>query len=450
MVFNMASVSKDSAGNRRILFMGADGKRRAIRLGNMNAKQAESFKIKVETLASAIAAKLPLDSETSAWLGNIGDDYAAKLAAVGLIPARQSRTLGEYLNAYLDRRKAEKSKPNTINNLDRVIQDLIAFFGAEAGLRSITAEKAEAFKAFYIGKGLAQPTICRRLKSAKMFFRLAVQSKYIAENPFTDVKGQSFTLSKKLQYVSVADTHRLLEVANPIWRTIIALCRFAGLRNPTEVLSLKWEDVKFLTGRMVVTSPKTEHLEGKGSRIVPIFNALRPYLEDAYELAEPGEVYVVGGKTGATYRTSAGENWRNANMRTTFLKIIRRAGLIPWPKPFHNLRASCETDLAGKEPLHNVTAWLGNTPRVALQHYLQTLDSDFDRVTKGDSNGGANSGALAAQNRAQTESALICPEMTNATESLQFMAFRRVMSDLGRYCSNEHCARGDSNPQPAE
>ena len=83
----MASISKDPSGNRTIQFVGADGKRRSIRLGKVNAKQAESLKLKVETLAASVATKLPLDSETAAWLGNIGDDLSAKLAGVGLIPA---------------------------------------------------------------------------------------------------------------------------------------------------------------------------------------------------------------------------------------------------------------------------------------------------------------------------------------------------------------------------
>jgi len=67
-------------------------------------------------------------------------------------------------------------------------------------------------------------------------------------------------------------------------------------------------------------------------------------------------------------------------MRTTFLKIIRRAGLTSWPKPFHNMRSSSETDLAGREPLHLVTAWIDNTPRIALGHYLQTNDADFEKA----------------------------------------------------------------------
>ena len=105
-VYIMASISKDATGNRTIQFMGSDGKRRSIRLGKMNSKMAESLKLKVETLAASVASKIPLDSETAAWLGNIGDDLAEKLAGVGLMPQRQSRNLGEFLDAYLERRKA--------------------------------------------------------------------------------------------------------------------------------------------------------------------------------------------------------------------------------------------------------------------------------------------------------------------------------------------------------
>jgi hypothetical protein len=51
------------------------------------------------------------------------------------------------------------------------------------------------------------------------------------------------------------------------------------------------------------------------------------------------------------------------NLRTQMLRIIRRAGLTPWPKPFHNLRASRETELAEEYPVHVVCKRIGNTER---------------------------------------------------------------------------------------
>lgn len=225
-----------------------------------------------------------------------------------------------------------------------------------------------------------------------------------------------------------------MEAANPTWRTIIALSRFGGLRCPSEVLSLKWEHVNLATGRMVVQSPKTEHIEGKGERVVPAFAALRPYLEEAWELAEPGEEYVVGGKQGDGYRrASHGPNgWVNTNLCTTFEKVIHRAGLAVWPKVFHNMRASCETDLMANHPIHVVTAWIGNTPKIALGHYLQTLDADFEKALKG----GAESGALAAQNAAQTGADTKGQNRTSSHRTFAFEASGAVLSGPVSSCLN--------------
>jgi integrase len=51
------------------------------------------------------------------------------------------------------------------------------------------------------------------------------------------------------------------------WRLIIALSRYAGLRIPSELLSLRWNDVDLPGGRMTIRSSKTEHHKGGGIRI---------------------------------------------------------------------------------------------------------------------------------------------------------------------------------------
>lgn len=83
----MASISKDEAGKVRILLIGADRRRRAVHLGKVTSRLAAGVKLRVEALVAAAAARVPVDSETAAWVGGIGDELAAKLAAVGLIPA---------------------------------------------------------------------------------------------------------------------------------------------------------------------------------------------------------------------------------------------------------------------------------------------------------------------------------------------------------------------------
>ena len=75
--------------------------------------------------------------------------------------------------------------------------------------------------------------------------------------------------------------------------------------------------------------------------------------------------------------------WKNANLRTRLWKTIKRVGLTPWPRLFHNMRASRETELVAQFPIQVVTAWLGNTPTIAMQHYLQVRDSDYEAAIKG-------------------------------------------------------------------
>lgn len=69
-------------------------------------------------------------------------------------------------------------------------------------------------------------------------------------------------------------------------------------------------------------------------------------------------------------RAQTAGGWANANLRTTLERIIRRAGLEPWTRLWHSMRASCETDLAREFPLAVVAKWLGNTQAVAMRHYV--------------------------------------------------------------------------------
>lgn len=145
-------------------------------------------------------------------------------------------------------------------------------------------------------------------------------------------------------------------------------------------------------GRLLVRSSKTEGYAGKAERAVPILPELRPLLLDAFEAAEPGAEWVVG-----RYRQ------RNANLRTQLQRILRRAGVEPWPRLFHNLRASCQTELAERFPAHVVSAWIGNSEAIAAAHYLQVTDDHFRRAV---AEGAAQNPAHpVAQNAAQHRSA---------------------------------------------
>src|SRR5262249_12126595 len=198
-----------------------------------------------------------------------------------------------------------------------------------------------------------------------------------------DIKAGSHTDKDRQCFITREDTQRVLEACpDAEWRLIVALSRYGGLRCPSEHLALTWPDVDWERDRFRVTSPKTEHHEGKGERWVPIFPELRPFLEEAFEQAAPGALHVITIKRDP-----------KRNLRTRFLKIIRRAGQPSWHKPFQNLRASRETELAERFPMHVVCAWLGNSQLVAQKHHLQVTEEHFQSGAKG--------GAVAVQKAVQ-------------------------------------------------
>jgi hypothetical protein len=81
----MASASRDRNGNAVIQFVGADGRRRSIRIGKISDARVEVTRQRVELLRVAQQHGHALDGEVVSWLAKMEDSMHAKLAAVGLI-----------------------------------------------------------------------------------------------------------------------------------------------------------------------------------------------------------------------------------------------------------------------------------------------------------------------------------------------------------------------------
>ncbi len=318
-----------------------------------------------------------------------------------MIPRRQAdelTTLGQFLEDYIASRKDVKPASKVV--WGHVVRDLKSHFGSDRDVRTITAGNADDFKQFLIGRKLAPTTVHKRLQTARSFFLAMRRRKIISENPFDGVKSAAIGTKDRQRFIPSEDIDRVIGACpDHHWKLMVALARYGGLRCPSEVLSLRWQDIDWESGRITVTSPKTEHHAGGSYRVIPLFAELQPYLSESFELALDGEEFVIDPK----YRRAATGpgGWINANLRTTFLKIIRRAGLKPWPRPWHNLRASRETELVEHFPVQAVTSWLGNTPTIAMKHYLMVTSDHFSAAIRGDAKSGAESGAVSARTGAQ-------------------------------------------------
>jgi len=373
----MASISREPNGRRTIQFVGSDGKRRSIRLGKVNQRSAEMVRTRVECLVASGITGAPVDDEISRWLAGLDQAMSDKLAGVGLIPRRQSATLAMFLDNYFASRL--DVKPTTLATWRQVGGSLVATFGPDRPLRSIDATAAEHFRTQLLASSLAPTTVQKRLQGAREFFNVARRRGLIAGNPFAEIKAVAVPDPQRARFVTREETQSVLDACPDCeWRAIVALCRFGGLRCPSEVLSLRWLDIDWERGRIAVQSPKGER-HGKGVRAVPLFPELRPYLEEAFDQAPPGAIYVIHRNRKPQEKRIDG---RSCNYRTRFAKIVARAGLTPWPRIFQNLRASRQTELAADHPIHVVTAWLGNTPKIAMRHYLMTTEADFAKAVR--------------------------------------------------------------------
>jgi hypothetical protein len=138
--------------------------------------------------------------------------------------------------------------------------------------------------------------------------------------------------------------------------------------------AISWE-----MNRLSVFEPKVEHHEGRGIRSCPIFPELRPILDEAFEIFGDKSEYVVAAPQ---YRAAANTamGWKNSNLRTEMTRLLRRAGVSGWPRLFHSMRASRQTELQREFPLHVVCSWLGNSPRIAQQSYLLVTEDDFAKA----------------------------------------------------------------------
>lgn len=391
----MAAITCDPNGRKRLQFVDIDGKRKTIRLGKVSKKDADAVKLRVESLLSCKICGTSPDRDLSIWTTSIAPELATKLAMHGLInlgnmPTRsqaKSQKLQDFLTEYVDKR-GKGMKPGTVIIWETAINSLVNLLPKDITIAAINTGHAADWLDSLKASGLAATTIYKRISFARQFFDYAVDHKLIGSNPFQSIQVPRPRCKSNVE-VPREWIDKLLKVADPTWAAIVSLSRFGGLRCPSEVLSLKWQDVDFDAGTMSVPEPKNEHHEGRGIRLCPLFPEVRKALEPLDRVGE----YVVDKPL---YREAAntGDGWKNANLRTQFLKQLAKAKVDPWKRLFHSMRASRQTEVEREFGLPAACAWLGNTEKVAKESYLMVFSEDWQRATGQKS--GAENGAVAA------------------------------------------------------
>ncbi len=368
----MASVKRELKAGRegwRIRFY-CDGRQREIYLPGSNKrseKMANSVAGFVDSLTQAKSKNVPADPAAIAWANGTKGALRKSLIAWELAEpvnprghTDAGRLLGAFLDAYISGRSDVMD--STTVNYKQSRRLLVEYFGESKLIQQITPADAERWR-LWLMKRCAAATVCKHIKRAKTMFAHAVDDRLLSASPFVKVKAGDDVNPERLRFIDRAMSERILAACPDVdWRSIFALARFCGLRCPSEVLGLRWSDVDWDAGRLRIDSPKT------GLRFCPLFPEVWAVLSDAFGLAPDGAEFVV-----SRYRNGQ-------NLRTQLGRIIQTAGLIPWPKPFNNLRASRRTELQEQFPSHVIDAWMGHSTKVAERHYLQVTEEHWTKA----------------------------------------------------------------------
>ena len=371
----MATVTRLIRSGRdgfRVRFYDSDKRRREIYLpgsGKRFERMAETVAGHCEALAKAKSANVPPDPAAVAWANGTEGALRDNLVSWGLadpaspkLSTDAGRLFGPFIDEYMKGR-TDWAKATRIN-YGQTRRLLVAYFTERHPLKAITPADADRWRRWLAAdQGLAVASCSKHAKRAKTMMAEAVRDRLLAESPFAGLKGGDESNPDRHRFIGPDVSARVMAACpDADWRVIFALARWGGLRCPSEVSALRWADVDWEAGRLRIESPKT------GLRFCPMFPEIRAALAEAFEAAPDGAVYCVG-----RYRGSE-------NLRTQFARILERAGVIPWPKPFINLRSTRRTELQERFPDHVVNGWLGHSGAVAAKHYLQTTDEHWERA----------------------------------------------------------------------
>jgi len=313
--------------------------------------------------------------KTLAWIEFASPEIREKLGKAGLIEIPPSHTLKEVWDAFLEQKaldqKVGRIQESTLGQYDIARNRFFESFKETDLLAELSKETLAKWKTGLL-KRLAQGTVASQLKHTKSAMTWAVEQGWIDESPLDGVGRGSFINRERDRMITMDEYHRLLD-ACPCrdWRVIIALARIGGLRCPSEVVGLRWEDVNWKLGKFYVRSPKTKRHEGKEGRWVPIFPELKEELEALFfDPASEGKENVIN-----RYRRP------NQNLGTTFEKIVSRAGLSEMPRPFDNMRMTRSNEVYNRWGAFKESQWIGHSSRVRADHYLMITDADFLEAT---------------------------------------------------------------------
>jgi integrase len=260
----------------------------------------------------------------------------------------QRRTFAEMAEEYLEIKADKRSL-----RCDRLILDqLVPVFG-KAYLHDIARDDIESY--LRVRKQRVSGATCNRvLALIRHLFNLAINRRYLRENPTRGIKKAKEAPWRRKYVYSEDELQALVNAASPHLRQILAVAIGTGLRKG-DILALRWNDIDFEHNVITLFMQKTE----EGIEI-PMLPMVREVL---------WRLHATAGQSPFVFTSAAGE--RFGNIKTAFNGALRRSGLAEKGYHFHDIRRTFATMLYNRGVhLTKIQRLLGHKSITTTERYL--------------------------------------------------------------------------------
>ena len=227
---------------------------------------------------------------------------------------------------------------------------------------------------------LSRASIVKIRTSLNTMFEDAIENEIIIFNPVSKAKKLRQTENPKVQRIKLKpfntkEIKSILGVCDTQDKNMIATLFFTGVRAG-ELIGLKWDCIDFekktiLITRQIVQGIEKESLKtSKSRRIIPIIDALIPYLKEQYKITANQKSYVFLTKKSNKYYHSAGK------IREQIWKKALKKANVEY-RNLHQTRGTfISTLIANGEDITYVSKIAGHeNVKVTLEKYSEYIPS---------------------------------------------------------------------------
>lgn len=170
-----------------------------------------------------------------------------------------------YFEDWADEFLTKVAHPNTRKRYTSSVGKLKGKF-TRVRLSDVSADRIDEYKVERMAEGVEPATINHDLRVLRRMLRLAERKQLIARNPFVEAEFMKERNPRPPHIVTFEEEYRILRVARPYIRVLVALILETGMRSHREALGLRWDAIDFVNHLIRVRESKTR----AGIRNIPM------------------------------------------------------------------------------------------------------------------------------------------------------------------------------------